>query len=161
MNRRFIDQVSLFDGVADVLRGMVPVELGELRCPAHRYGIKSWFGGDKPAREHYEAQVIAPRYVPDASVVAVEIGFHAEHPRLADNEAVLARLLAAERKWRRRLGREAEGGPFLGPADGWRRLSETWADPDLSSPDLPFEVAARLTDYITLLEPFRRAVSAP
>jgi hypothetical protein len=156
MNRRFIDQVSVFDGVADALRAMVPVELGDLRCPARRYGIKVWFGGDKPPREHYEAQVIGPNYVPDASVLALEVGFHAEHPRQADNEAALDRLLGAERKWRRRLGPEAASGPFLGPADGWRRISETWADPDLSSPDLPFEVAARLTDYITALEPLRQ-----
>jgi hypothetical protein len=156
VNRRFIDQVTLFDGVADVLRAMVPAELGELRCPARRYGIKVWFGGDKAPPEHYEAQVIGPRHVPEASVLALEIGFHAEHPRLADNDAVLAHLLAAERKWRRKIGREAESGPFLGAADGWRRLSETWPDPDLGTADLPFEVAARLTDYITALEPIRR-----
>ena len=156
MNRRFIDQVSLFDGVADALRAMVPAEFGELRCPARRYGIKVWFGGEKPEREHYEAQVIGPRYVPGASVLGLEVGFHAEHQRQADNEAALAALLDSERKWRRRLGHEAEGGAFLGQAGGWRRLSETWADPDLGSPDLPFEVAARLTDYITALEPVRR-----
>ncbi len=156
MNRRFVDQVSLFDGVADALRAMVPVEFGELRCPARRYGIKVWFGGEKPAREHYEAQVIGPRYVPSASVLALEVGFHAEHPKLADNEAALGALLGAERKWRRKLGREAESGAFLGAADRWRRISETWPDPDLGSPDLPFEVAARLTDYITALEPVRR-----
>jgi hypothetical protein len=156
VSRRFIDQVSLFDGVADALRAMVAEEFGELHCPARRYGIKVWFGAEKPAREHYEAQVIGPRYVPGASVLALEVGFHAEHPRQADNETVLASLLGTERKWRRRLGREAEAGAFLGQAGGWRRLSETWADPDLSSPDLAFEVAARLTDYINALEPLRR-----
>ena len=156
MSRRFIDQISLFDGVADALRAMVPAELGELRCPARRYGIKVWFGDDKPAREHYEAQVIGPKYAPGASVVALEVGFHAEHPRAADNEAALGRLVSVERKWRRRIGPEAETGAFLGAADGWRRISETWPDPDLSSPDLAFEVAARLTDYISALEPLRR-----
>ena len=39
---------------------------------------------------------------------------------------------------------------------GWQRLSETWADPDLGDPELPMEVAARLADYITALEPLRR-----
>lgn len=156
MSPRFIDQLSLFDGVADALRAMVPAEFGELRCPARRYGIKVWFGGEKPERAHYEAQVIAPRFAPDATVLALEVGFHAEYPRKADNDAALDSLLAAERKWRRKLGPEAEGGAFLGHAESWRRLSETWPDPDLGSPDLAFEVAARLTDYITALEPLRR-----
>jgi hypothetical protein len=52
---------------------------------------------------------------------------------------------------------EAEIGLFLGRATAWRRVSETWADPDLSQPGVAFEVATRLTDYITALEPIRRA----
>ena len=47
-------------------------------------------------------------------------------------------------------------GPFLGSRDDWRRISETWPDPDLGEEDLAFELAARLTDYITALEPILR-----
>lgn len=35
-------------------------------------------------------------------------------------------------------------------------VGEVWfGDPDLGDPDLPIELAARLTDYITMLEPLR------
>ena len=45
---------------------------------------------------------------------------------------------------------------WLGRADRWRRVSETWPDPDLGDTELPFEVAARLTDYVIALEPVLR-----
>jgi hypothetical protein len=135
---------------------MVPPDLGALRHRAQRYGVKVWFGGDSPPREHYEAQVIGPSHVEGATALGLEIGFHAEHPKVEDNDAVLARLLARQKKWQKTLGRDAVAGPFLGRADNWRRVSETWADPDLSDPDLPTEVALRLTDYVTALEPLLR-----
>jgi hypothetical protein len=149
--------VHLFDAVEVNLRALVPVELGEVQVKAHRYGIKVWFGPATPTREHYEAQVVGPRHVPEASTLALEIGFHAEHPKPADNEATLARLTAKEKTWRKAIGKEAFAGPFLGSRDDWRRVSETWPDPDLGEEDLAFEVAARLTDYITALEPILRA----
>jgi hypothetical protein len=148
-------EILLFDEVADLVRGMVPAELGEFRERHHRYGIKVWFGPVKPPREHYEAQVVAAKHVPGAKALALEVGFHAEHANVDDNEAAVTLLLAAEKRWRRSLGKEAEVGAFLG-ADGWRRVSETWIDPDLGEPDLAFEIAARLTDYVTELEPLRR-----
>jgi hypothetical protein len=144
----------LFDTVAALLRGMVPAELGEFRERHHRYGIKVWFGPAKPPREHYEAQVVGAKYVKAAKVLALEVGFHAEHADEQANDAVLERLGKAEKKWRRDLGKEPEAGVFLG-ADVWRRVSETWVDPDLGEPDLAFEIAARLTDYVTALEPIR------
>jgi hypothetical protein len=147
---------SLFDDVGDMLRGMAPVELGTCRYRAHRYGIKVWFGPEKPIREHYEAQVIGAQEVKDASVLALEVGFHSEHPQAAENDRVIAHFLARERAWRRALGREAEVGAFLGRQDSWRRVSETWPDPDLGAPDLGFEIAVRLVDYVTALEPVRR-----
>jgi hypothetical protein len=146
----------LFEEVADVLHGLVPRELGELRCRPRRYGIKVWFDTSEPTKEHYEAQVIAPDAVDRAEVLALEVGFHAEHPRLADNEQVISRLLGHEKRWRRVVGDEAEVGPFLGAADRWRRISETWPDPDLDEHELAFEIGTRLTDYITALEPLRR-----
>ncbi|HVM41570.1 MAG TPA: hypothetical protein VM618_12405 [Acidimicrobiia bacterium] len=145
----------MFDEVADVLIGAVPVDLGVPHMHVRRYGIKVWFGGDTASapREHYEAQVIGAKEVPDAKVLAVEVGFHAEHPKLADNEAALAPLLACEAEWRAALGAEAVAGPFLG-RDTWRRISEAWPDPDLDEAAL--DVGLRLAECITVLEPLRR-----
>jgi hypothetical protein len=152
-------ELPLFEEVGEVVRGLVPRDFGELRCRARRYGIKVWVGGpaalDRAPREHYEAQVLSPRAVEGARVLVLEIGFHAEHPDLALNEAAVSALVAVEKKWRRVVGAEAEVGPFLGKADLWRRISETWVDPNLSEPDLAWEVGARLTDYICALEPLR------
>lgn len=146
---------ELFEEVGDAVRGLAPPELGSLRLRAHRYGIKVWFGTEKPTREHYEAQVVGARDVPGAHTLALEIGFHAEYPKEADNEAVVARLVAHERRWRRDIGKEAEVGPFLGRAAHWRRISELWIDPDLGEPGIAFEIASRLVDYTTALEPLR------
>ena len=147
-------ELGLFDEVAYLLRGMAPPDLGEFRERHHRYGIKVWFGPAKPPREHYEAQVVGKKYVKGAKILALEVGFHAEHSDEKANEAALEKLASAEKKWRRELGKEPEVGVFLG-ADVWRRISETWIDPDLGEPDLAFEIAARLTDYVTALEPLR------
>jgi hypothetical protein len=149
-------EASLFDDVADALRGLLPTELGEPHLRAHRYGIKVWFRTAKPTREHYEAQVVGARDVPEARVLALEIGFHSEHPKEPDNEAVIARLTARERRWRKEVGREAVAGPFLGRAERWRRVSEVWVDPDLSEPGLDLEIASRLVDYVSALEPVLR-----
>ncbi|MGZ8751404.1 MAG: hypothetical protein ACXW1S_00345 [Acidimicrobiia bacterium] len=146
---------SLFDDVADALRGMMPSDLGALQLRARRYGIKVWFGPEAPPREHYEAQVIGADAVDEARVLAIEVGFHAEHPKRAENQRVVAHLLEHERGWRRIVGDEAFAGPFLGRADSWQRVSETWPDPDLSDPELVLELAARLVDYATALEPAR------
>ena len=147
--------VHLFDAVEVNLRALVPADLGEPRVKAHRYGIKVWFGGMTPTREHYEAQVVGARHVPEATTLALEIGFHAEHPKPETNTAALAHLGKREKQWRKAIGDEAVAGPFLGRKE-WARVSETWPDPDLSEEDLAFEVAARLTDYIAALEPILR-----
>lgn len=148
-------QLHLFEQVADGLHSLVPPELGPWHQRNHRYGIKVWFGDAvKPAREHYEAQVLGPKHVPEATVLAIEVGFHAEHPSAADNQAVLERLVGVEKRWRKVLGDEVVAGGFLGTGRDWTRVSETWPDPDLSDPELPFEVAARLTDYIVVLQQF-------
>jgi hypothetical protein len=146
---------SVFGDVADAMRGLVPEDLGLLRCTHHRYGIKVWFGPQNPPREHYEAQMIGREHAPDASVLALEVGFHSEHPKEADNEAVISRLLRSEHAWRPELGDEAVVGTFLGRAEHWRRVSEIWTDPNMDDPELVFELAARLTDYLTTLEPHR------
>lgn len=147
--------IELFEEVCEALRGLVPPELGAFRHRTHRYGTKIWFGAEAPPKEHYEAQVVGKRDVPDAEVLAVEVGFHSEHPKEPDNQAVLDALLAEEGSWRKGLGPEAVAGEFLGRADHWRRISETWADPDLDDPELGTELAMRLLDYIEALEPLR------
>jgi hypothetical protein len=149
-------ELSPFEAAGALLAGMVPSELGDVRCFAHRYGIKVWFDAEKAPREHYEAQVLGAKDVPTAKILAIEVGFHAEHTKEADNEAVLDRLRTTEKTWRKAIGKEAEIDAFLGRAGGWRRVSETWLDPDLGDPELAFEIAARLTDYITAIEPARR-----
>jgi hypothetical protein len=149
-------ELGVFEEVAEVLRGLVPRALGEVRCRPRRYGIKVWFGPVQPTREHYEAQLMSPHAVDDAKVLALEVGFHTEHPDVATNDKVIAGLMTAEKKWRRGLGAEAVVGPFLGKADVWRRISETWPDPNLDDPEMAFEIGARLTDYISALEPLRR-----
>ncbi len=149
-------ELSLFDEVADALRGMAPPELGELHYRAHRYGIKVWFGTEVPPREHYEAQVVGAKVVEQAKILALEVGFHSEYPKAAENDAVIDHLRANEKRWRRVIGKEAEVGDFLGRADVWKRVSETWPDPDLSERELGEELAARLLDYVTAIEPVRR-----
>jgi hypothetical protein len=149
---------SLFDDAADALRGLAPPPLGQLRVRPRRYGLKAWYDSDHPPRDHYEAQVIAPRFAKGANVLALEVGFHSEYPELARNEAVMAALRADEERWRPILGGDAVVGPFLGRPEVWRRVSETWPDPDLGDPALPVEIAVRLIDYVTALEPLRRTV---
>ena len=143
----------LFEDVGDALRGILAPDLGTLYLRAHRYGIKVWFGSAKPTKEHYEAQVVGARDVPAARTLALEVGFHSEHPKAVDNDTVIDRLVAREKVWRKEVGREAEIAPFLGRADNWRRISETWLDPDLGEPGIAFEIASRLVDYINALEP--------
>jgi hypothetical protein len=150
-------ELGLFDEIGEAVRGLMPPDLGVVRFKAHRYGVKLWFDTDAAPREHYEAQVVGAKHVPDATVLALEVGFHSEHSKVAENEAVLAQLLKRERTWRTILGADAVAGPFLGRADQWRRLSETWPDPDLSDDDLCMEVALRVTEYMTALEPALRS----
>ena len=150
-------ELGLFDEVGEAVRGMMDPKLGDVHFRAHRYGVKLWFDADSAPREHYEAQVIGARHVRDAKVLALEVGFHAEHPRVADNDAALAKLATRERQWRKTIGDDAIAGPFLGRGDTWRRVSETWPDPDLGDEEIVLEIASRLTDYMTALEPVLRS----
>ena len=155
---------SLFEDAASVLPSMIPDSLGVLRVEARRWGLKAWFGAaGRAPKVHYEAQVVGARDVPGAGVkkYAMEVGWHSEEPKEADNDAALEVLVAGERSWRKVIGREAECGAFLGRARSWRRVSETWPDPDLDDPALGYEVAARLADYVTGLEPVLRKGSRP
>ena len=147
-------ELGLFEEVADVVRTLMPDELGAPRVRAHRRGIKVWFGPVDVPREHYEAQQLPRRHVDGRDGLALEIGFHAEHRDVDDNDEVVDRLAGAEARWRPDLGSEAEVGEFFGAAH-WRRVSEAWIEPDLDDPELAFEVASRLVDYVSALEPIR------
>ncbi len=146
--------LPLFDQVNDLIQALTPADIGEPQSRAHRRGIKVWFGPAKPGREHYEAQLIARHHVDGVEGMALEIGFHAEHPEATKNDAAITHLAKAEKSWRLQLGDEAQQGVFFG-APNWRRLSEAWLEPDLDDPELAFEVASRLVDYFAALEPIR------
>ena len=139
---------SFFHQVQDVFEGFVIDVGGTLHSNAHSRGLKVWY--DDATREHYEAQLIR---VDDGTVL--EVGFHAEHPKVGDNEAVLARLLRDEHAWRGELGDEPVAGAFIG-VDRWCRISEVWPAPDPDDIDGAIEIAARLADYVSALEPLRR-----
>lgn len=146
--------VPLFDQVGDLVRAMAPEDLGALKLRSHRRGLKVWFDTDKPPREHYEAQVLARRYVDGRDGLALEVGFHAENRDEVENQQAIDTLMTSEKKWRKELGAEAEVAPFYG-ADQWRRISEAWIEPDLEDPELAFELASRMVDYLIALEPQR------
>ncbi|MFV2039880.1 MAG: hypothetical protein ACC660_06515 [Acidimicrobiales bacterium] len=147
--------IPLFDQIEHLVRALAPTELGDLRSRSHRRGVKVWFETTKAPRDHYEAQLLGRAQVDGVDGMALEIGFHSEHGDSATNQAVLDDLLTTQSSWRGTLGAEAQAAVFFG-APNWRRISETWIDPDLDDPDLAFEVASRLVDYLSALEPHRR-----
>lgn len=145
-------ETTLFEQVADAVRSLMAADTERMQLRWHRRGVKVWFGGEKPSRAHYEAQLIPRRHVDGHDGMAIEVGFHAEHKELAHNERLLQQLFTHESAWRSELGDEAQAGVFLG-ADNWRRVSEVWLEPDLDDPELAFEMAARLVDYLRAIEP--------
>jgi hypothetical protein len=66
---------------------------------------------------------------------------------------VISELVRSEGSWRKQLGGEVIVGTFLGRVEHWRRVSEVWSDPDMSDPELIFELADRLMNYVSALEP--------
>ena len=142
---------GFFDEVRDAFEGFAAGAGGALHTFAHSRGLKAWFGD--ATREHYEAQLIRI-----GGETRLEVGFHAEYPKAAQNDELVRRLMAREPTWRPELGDEAEVGPFIG-RDGWRRISEVWPPPTPDLIDEAIEVAARLADYVLALEPVRRSIS--
>jgi len=121
--------LSLFDEVGDARRGMAPPELGELQLP--RASLR-----DKGLVRNRGAAARALR--------SAGCG----RQRSQAGEGARARGGLSQRV--------PEVGGFLGRADVWRRVSETWPDPDLSERELGEELAARLLDYVTAIAPVRR-----
>lgn len=148
-------EAHLFAEVAQLVRTMVPDGVGEVRTRSHRRGVKVWFGPSKPTREHYEAQIMPGRYA-DLDGVVLEVGFHAEHPDESANQLIADLLEASTKRWRKELGKPAELDTFYG-RDSWRRLSEIWTEVGQldDDPDAAFEIACRLIDYISVVEPIR------
>ena len=150
-------EAHLFAEVAQLVRSMVPDGVGDVHTRSHRRGIKVWFGPSKPTQEHYEAQLM-PGRLADLDGMVLEVGFHAEHSDEPSNQAVADRLEKKQKLWRKELGKPAELDTFYG-RDSWRRLSELWPDVDHldDDPDAAFEIACRLIDYISVVEPLRTA----
>ena len=151
-------ELGLFEQVGETLRSLADPDHGELHFRAHRRGVKVWFGDDGDRnREHYESQVLARRHVDGSDGMTVETGFHAENREIERNDEIIARIDKAQKKWRKVLSADASTGPFYGRPEDWRRFSEVWIEPDLDDPELAFELAATLADYINIVEPLRRA----
>jgi hypothetical protein len=143
---------DFYEAVADALTGFLPPSLRDFGWYKTSHNIKLWYGDEQ--REHYEVQVIR-----QGRKLALEIGFHAEHKDKARNEEVLNKLVGAEKRWRRDLGKQAEVGPFIGYQSGsWRRLSEVWDVTD--DPEIAIDAADRLATYIRTLEPVRNGTVA-
>ncbi len=145
-------ELSVFDEVAELVRAMAPDAIGEVRVRAHRRGVKVWFDTDAAGKEHYEAQVLSRRYIDGTEGMAIEIGFHSEHKDQSKNISVVDHLMTTEKKWRKELGTQPEVDVFYG-AENWRRVSETWIEPDLDDEEITFEIASRLVDYVSALQP--------
>jgi hypothetical protein len=148
---------TFFASLTDALWGFLPKELQGFQAQTGPHNLKVWY---RSAHEHYEVQRISKAVLKasgePAGAPALEIGFHAEHPKPPDNDAVLDHLTAKERTWRRSLGKEPEAGAFLGRrdiADRWRRVSELWTDIDLDEDGAAIEAAERLGSYIRAIEP--------
>jgi hypothetical protein len=141
---------DFFEQCRDALVGFLPRTHRSFSSRVSSRNLKVWFGNAD--REHYEVQVVTFK-----RRIHLEVGFHAEHKDRSSNDRALALLLECEPKWRRSLGPDAEAGRFIGPQSAtWRRLSELWDGPDLWGPEAAVEAAARLADYIEILEPVRK-----
>ena len=77
---------EFFEQVVDALVGFLPPDARDFSWRTSSRNLKVWFGED--TREHYEVQLVDDE---------LEIGFHAEYPDPARNDAVLARIVGDEK----------------------------------------------------------------
>lgn len=150
---------EFYEGVADALRGFLPASLRDFSAHTGGHNLKIWY---ESLHEHYEVQMVSRAALAASKQPArapmLEIGFHAEHPNVARNDALLERFHLDEPAWRMALGPEAVAGPFIGrPAisQRWRRISELWDGPNLQTTESAIEAADRLATYVRALEPVR------
>jgi hypothetical protein len=144
---------DFFEEIRDALVGFLPRELRDVSSRITARNLKVWYG--EQDREHYEVQAIGR-----GGRWRLEVGWHAEHRNRDDNIRALNVLLEAERAWRKKLGKDAESGRFIGDAGRvWRRISEVWDGPNLWGPEASVEAAARLAKYMQALEPSRRSTN--
>lgn len=150
-----------FESVADAVSNFLSPQLRGFSRYYTSMNLKVWYGNDR--EEHYEVQHLSWQTLRGKSKVkgpALEIGFHVEYSERARNDEVIARIVGAEKKWRRALGDGVEVGPFIGHAS-WRRISELWPDSPLSTEEeIAVEAAERLAAYIQALEPNRGGLDA-
>lgn len=139
---------AFYESVADALTNFLPPSLRGFSRYYSSHNLKLWYGNARA--EHYEVQHISSRGL-------LEIGFHSEHADPERNEQVVAKLVGAEKRWRRTLGKDVEVGGFIGgPSKSWRRVSEVWRAAHWDHDDATaVEAAERLADYIRALEPLR------
>ena len=148
---------GFYQDACDALVGFLPPDLVTFEHRLHARGLKVWFG--EVHREHYELQEVGmvERGGRDVLERGLEIGFHAEHRDPAANDAALAPLLRAEKRWRSALGADPSAGAFVNDQGrGWQRISEFWTGAEIDEPDTAIEAADRLAGYIAALEPLRR-----
>lgn len=139
---------TFFQDVSGALVGFLPPQLRGYSRRLSTYNLKVWFGEQ---REHYEVQMLRK-----GKNLALEVGFHSEHSDAKRNDEVIGGLIAAEKRWRKQLGKTAEAGDFVGPAKTWRRISEFWLDGEWAlDTETAVEAAERLATYIRALEPLR------
>lgn len=140
---------TFYECVGDALLGFLPPSLRDFQWYRTAHNLKLWYGD---GHEHYEVQIIKR-----GKVLGLEIGFHAEHKNKELNEEALSKLLACEKKWRTKLGKEPEVGQFIGTRfAAWRRVSEVWEDSLSDGPETAVDAAERLATYIQTLEPLRK-----
>jgi len=156
-------ELGFFERVGEVARQGAPDNFGQLNHRAHRGGVKVWYGAEKSAREHYEAQLVSRHHLDGTDGTVLEIGFHAEHRDADANQSTIDVLVEAADSWTETLGPVLNSPDtvshdvvvadrFLGN-NTWRRLSETWEDFDVDDAELSFEAGARLAEYIVAIQP--------
>ena len=91
---------SLFDDVGDILLGSAPPGWARAGSVPIATGSRSGSVRRRRPVSTTKRRWSARRRSKGASVLALEVGFHSEHPQEAENDAVIAHLKANERGWR-------------------------------------------------------------
>ena len=150
-------ELGTFDVVGEAVRALVPAELGPVHQRSHRYGIKVWFGADKPPR----AALRGAGGGREARCGGQGAGHRGRVPRGAPAPRGQRRGRRACCSGARRRGARCSATmsrPVRSSGDrrtggACRRRGPI---PDLGDPELAMEVATRLVDYVVAFEPLLR-----